>query len=47
MLRMKETGNYLMTAADQEAIGIRVFDVISVTEDFMKKHPDLVRAVIP
>ena len=43
MLRMKETGNYLMTAAEQEAIGIRVFDVISVTDDFMKKHPELVQ----
>ena len=43
MLRMKETGEYLMTAAEQEEIGIRVFDVISVTEDFMTKHPDMVQ----
>ena len=43
MLRMKENGEYLMTAAEQEAIGIRVFDVISVTDEFMKKHPDLVQ----
>lgn len=43
MLRMKETGEYLMTAAEQQAIGIRVFDVISVTEEFMTKHPQLVQ----
>ena len=43
MLRMKEQGEWLMTAAEQEAIGIRVFDVISVTEDFAKKHPKLVQ----
>ena len=39
--RMKEFGSELMTAAEQEAIGIRVFDVVSVTEDFAKDHPDL------
>ena len=43
MLRMKENGTELMTAAEQEAIGIRVFDVISVTEDFAKNHGDLLR----
>lgn len=43
MLRMKESGEYLMTAAEQEAIGIRVFDVISVTDDFMKSNPGLVQ----
>jgi len=43
MLRMKETGEYLMTAEEQEAIGIRVFDVISVTEEFAEEHPDLVQ----
>lgn len=43
MLRMKESGNYLMTAAEQEAIGIRVFDVISVTDEFANTHPDLVQ----
>ena len=30
--RMKEYGDELMTPAEQEAIGIRVFDVVSVTE---------------
>ena len=39
--RMKEFGSELMTAAEQEAIGIRVFDVVSVTEAFAKDHPDL------
>ena len=43
MLRMKEQGEYLMTAAEQEAIGIRVFDVISVTDEFLKKHPGLIQ----
>ena len=43
MLRMKERGEYLMTAKEQEAIGIRVFDVISVTADFAKKHPKMVQ----
>jgi taurine transport system substrate-binding protein len=43
MLRMKETGEYLMTAEEQEAIGIRVFDVISVTDEFATDHPDLVQ----
>ena len=43
MLRMKERGEYLMTAGEQEAIGIRVFDVVSASEDFIGKHPELVR----
>ena len=43
MLRMKEKGEYLMTAAEQEAIGIRVFDVVSATKDFTQEHPDLVQ----
>ncbi len=41
MLRMKERGEYLMTAQEQEAIGIRVFDVISANGDFLKKHRDI------
>ena len=40
---MKEVGSVLMTAAEQEAIGIRVFDVVSVTESFANDHPDLLR----
>ena len=41
--RMKEYGAELMTAKEQEAIGIRVFDVVSVTEKFAKEHPDLLK----
>ena len=40
--RMKEVGDILMTGAEMEEIGIRVFDVVSVTEDFANNHPDLV-----
>ena len=40
--RMKGHGWELMTAKEQEAIGIRVFDVIAVTNDFAEQHPDLV-----
>ncbi|MBZ8132731.1 ABC transporter substrate-binding protein [Afifella sp. IM 167] len=40
--RMKESGHVLMTAKEQEDIGIRVFDIVSVTEDFAENHPDLV-----
>ena len=42
--RMLENGNILMTGAEMEAIGIRVFDVVSVTDDFASKYPDLVTA---
>ncbi len=42
LTRMKEYGEVLMTAKEQEAIGIRVFDIVSVTEDFAKEHPDKV-----
>ncbi|MEC5325202.1 taurine ABC transporter substrate-binding protein [Aurantimonas sp. A3-2-R12] len=41
--RMKEYGKVLMTAAEQEEIGIRVFDVISVTKEFAEESPDLLR----
>ena len=40
--RMMKFGEPLMTAKEQEAIGIRVFDVVSVTNDFAAEHPDLV-----
>ena len=40
--RMMNFGEPLMTAKEQEAIGIRVFDVVSVTDDFAGQHPDLV-----
>lgn len=41
--RMKEYGDELMTSAEQEAIGARVFDVVSVIEGFANDHPDLLR----
>ena len=41
--RMKEVGSVLMTASEQEAIGIRVFDVVSVTESFANDHADLLK----
>ncbi len=40
--RMKRHGRVLMTAREQAKIGIRVFDVIAVTNDFAEKHGDLV-----
>ncbi len=46
LLRMLELGSPLMTAAEQEAIGIRVFDVISVTGRFAAERPDLVRKFV-
>ena len=35
-------GNLVMTGAEQEAIGIRVFDIISTTGSFAAEHPDVV-----
>ena len=35
-------GNLVMTGAEQEAIGIRVFDIISTTGDFAEAYPDVV-----
>ncbi len=44
--RMREHGNILMTGAEMEEIGIKVFDVVSVTDDFAKKSPSLVTAFL-
>ena len=41
--RMRQFGEPLMTGAEQEAIGINTFDIVSVTDDFAKEHPDLVK----
>ena len=41
--RMREFGHELMPASEQEAIGIRVFDVVVATEEFVDEHPDLMR----
>ncbi len=35
-------GNLVMTGAEQEAIGIRVFDIISTTGDFAEAYPSVV-----
>ena len=40
--RMLENGDILMTGAEMEAIGIRVFDVVSVTDEFAADHGDIV-----
>lgn len=44
--RMREVGEPLMTGAEQEAVGINTFDVITVTESFAEEHPDLVRSFL-
>jgi taurine transport system substrate-binding protein len=44
--RMREVGSPLMTGAEQEAVGINTFDVITVTESFAEEHPDLVRTFL-
>ena len=41
--RMMEVGEPLMTAEEQDAIGIRVFDVVSATKSFAENHPELLR----
>ena len=35
-------GNLVMTGSEQEAIGIRVFDIISTTGDFAEQYPGVV-----
>jgi taurine transport system substrate-binding protein len=40
--RMKDYGNVLMTGAEQEAIGLKVFDIVATTNKFAKEHPELV-----
>ncbi len=43
LARMKEAGNIIMTGAEmEEEIGLIVFDVISVTDDFAKNHGDVI-----
>ena len=44
--RMETVGFRLMTGAEQEAVGIGSFDIISVTNDFAKDYPDLVKEFI-
>ena len=40
--RMKGHGWELLTANEQDRLGIRAFDVIAVTNDFAAQHPELV-----
>lgn len=41
--RMLESGNIIMTGAEMESeIGLKVFDVVSVTDDFAAAYPDLI-----
>lgn len=40
--RMKGQGWELLSANEQDRLGIRAFDVIAVTNDFATEHPDLV-----
>ena len=39
---MKEHGNVLLTGADKEALGIKVFDATVIPPSFGEEHPDLV-----
>jgi len=39
-------GNLVMTGSEQEAIGIRVFDIISTTGDFGEAYPEVVTAFL-
>ena len=40
--RMKGHGWELLSANEQDRLGIRAFDVIAVTDDFAEQHPELV-----
>ncbi|MFT7585640.1 MAG: taurine transport system substrate-binding protein, partial [Cellvibrionaceae bacterium] len=47
LARMKEAGNIIMTGAEMEdEIGLKVFDVVSVTGDFAKDHGDVITAFL-
>ena len=39
-------GNLVMTGSEQEAIGIRVFDIISAPRSFAEQYPDVVKAFL-
>ncbi len=40
--QMRTVGKPLMTGAEQEAIGINTFDIITVTDKFAREHSDLI-----
>ena len=41
--RMKKYGDVLLTGAEQEAIGLKVFDIVTVPGSFAKEHPEMVQ----
>lgn len=43
---MLEVGRPLMTGAELEAIGLRLFDIIAVPSKFATEHPEIVQAFI-
>lgn len=43
LIRMKKYGKVLMTGTEQEAIGLKVFDVINVTNSFADRYPEVVQ----
>ncbi len=42
--RLEQLGEPLMSAAELSAIGLKVFDAITVSSDFVHEHPDTVQA---
>ncbi len=42
LTRMKEFGKPILTSAEKQAIGINVFDIVTVTDEFAAEHPGLV-----
>ncbi len=42
VIEMQKSGNLLMTGAEQEAIGIRVFDIVAIPKSFGDQYPDVV-----
>ena len=45
--RMKAHGWELLSAYEQERIGIRAFDVVAVTDDFAAAYPEFVTLFLP
>jgi taurine transport system substrate-binding protein len=42
--RMRELGKPLMSGAEQQALGLKLFDVIAVSNAFLREHADIVQA---
>lgn len=43
---MATLGKPLMSGAGQEALGLRLFDVIAVTTPFLERHPEIIRTFL-